>query len=53
MSLSAYSVILSIHCDLTLWTTSLPQRSQTPLTTSSLARTHLHEVHQLTFISFL
>ena len=31
----------------------LPQRSHTPLTTSSLARTHLQEVHQLTFISFL
>ena len=28
-------------------------RSQTPFTTSSLASTHLQEVHQLTDISFL
>ena len=46
-------VIFSIHWLLTRWTTSLPQRSHTPLTTSSLARTHLQPVHQLTFISFL
>ena len=38
---------------LTRCTTSLPQRSHTPLTTSSLANTHLQPVHQLTFISFL
>ena len=45
MSRWAYSVIFSIHWLFTLWTTSLPQRSHTPLTTSSLASTHLQEVH--------
>ena len=46
-------IIFNIHWDLTLWTTSPPQRSQTPPTTSSFASTHLQEVHQLTFISLL
>ena len=50
---SAYSVIFSIHWLLTLWTTSLPHRSQTPPTTSSLASTTLQLEHQFTFISFL
>ena len=49
----AYSVIFSIHWLLTLCTTSPPQRSHTPPTTSSLASTTLQEVHQLTLISFL
>ena len=38
---------------LACWTTSLPQRSHTPSTTSSLASTHLQLVHQLTGIVVL
>ena len=53
MSLSAYSVIFSIHWLFTLRTTSAPQRSQTPFTTSSLASHTLQEVHQLMGISLL
>ena len=49
----AYSVIFSIHWLLSRRTTGLWQRSQTPSTTSSLAKTHLQEVHQFTDISFL
>ena len=48
MSRSAYLVMASIHWDFSLRITGLPQRSQTPSTTSSLARTHLQEVHQFT-----
>ena len=44
----AYSVIFSIHWLFSFRMTSEPQRSQTPLTTSSLASTHLQEVHQFT-----
>ena len=43
----------SIHWLFSLRMTSLPQRSQTPFTTSSLARTHLQLVHQLTGIVVL
>ena len=48
MSRWAYSVILSIHWLFSLRMTALPHRSQTPSTTSSLASTHLQEVHQFT-----
>ena len=41
-------VMRSIHWLFSLRTTSLPQRSHTPLTTSSLASTHLQLVHQFT-----
>ena len=44
----AYSVIFSIHWDFSLRMTGEPQRSHTPSTTSSLASTHLQEVHQFT-----
>ena len=43
----------SIHWDFTLRTTSPPQRSQRPPTTSSLAKPTLQEVHQLMGISIL
>ncbi len=48
MSRWAYSVIFSIHWDFSLRMTAEPQRSHTPSTTSSLASTHLQEVHQFT-----
>ena len=48
MSRSAYLVMASIHWLFSLRMTSPPQRSQTPSTTSSLARTILQLVHQLT-----
>ncbi len=49
----AYSVILSIHWLFSLRMTGEPQRSHTPSTTSSLASTHLQEVHQFTGIVVL
>ena len=48
MSFWAYSVIFSIHWLFSLRMTGAPQRSHTPSTTSSLASTHLQEVHQFT-----
>ena len=46
MSFWAYSVIFSIHWLFSFRMTGAPQRSHTPSTTSSLASTHLQEVHQ-------
>ena len=48
MSRSAYLVMASIHWLFSLRMTWPPQRSHTPSTTSSLARTILQLVHQLT-----
>ena len=48
MSFWAYSVIFSIHWLFSFRMTGAPQRSHTPSTTSSLASTHLQEVHQFT-----
>ena len=53
MSRSAYSVIFSIHCERTMRTTSPPQRSQRPSTTSSFARPTLQLVQKLIGISAL
>ena len=48
MRRSAYLVMASIHWLFSLRMTSPPQRSHTPSTTSSLARTILQRVHQFT-----